>query len=310
MTVIYAPGCEGYPLHLAIRQSYLKEATPADVKYKYLDGFGDSSPAKTLGTLAHKCLLEPEKFAAMRALPAGSRAKSDDVDAMIKAVEAICNDFNCFPDPLAPDAKLPERKAYLDACIANCQAAGVSFIDDADLPTISAIVNAVRAIPEARAMLDHPLAIKERTFVWRGPDGVVRQMTPDLLIPPCEACEGGAILDLKTTRCATDDAFGRDVLSYFYHWQAEWYSQGFQAFYGTRPDWYWLAVRSEPWHHAWLMSPPAGLLESAKQEYRPRFEALVSALATGNFPGYPARSMVLPLPSWKQAQLNRWSENE
>ena len=303
--IIYAPGCEGIDPATAIRQSWLKEPTPADVFHKYMAGNSDSSPAKSLGTNTHKYLLQPDAFAMLRVLPAGSRAKLDDVDAMIKAVEVIANDFNCFPDPMSDDAKLPERKAYLDACIANCQAAGVSFIDGSKLAPISAMVAAVREIPEARAMIEHPLAIKERTFIWRDVNGIARQMTPDLLIPPCEEYPVGIIPDFKTTSAVSADAFGRDAINYNYHWQADWYSDGFQAFFGVRNEWRWIAVRSEPLHHAWLFTPPAGLLESAPAEYQSRFEALANAIQTGTFPGYPKTAMELPLPSWKRNQLNR-----
>lgn len=46
----------------------------------------------------------------------------------------------------------------------------------------------------------------------------------------------GLVIDWKTTTSLSLASINHDIRKYKYHWQAKWYSEGFEALHGSKPD--------------------------------------------------------------------------
>lgn len=113
----------------------------------------------------------------------------------------------------------------------------------------------------------------------------------DCVAPP-------TILDLKTTRDASPEAFGRQSWGLEYHAQAAWYVDGWELATGKRLPYALVAVEKEaPWA-VQVYTVPEHVLEIGRQRYRDLLRRLVQCKADNQWPGYSTGPLELTVPRW------------
>jgi hypothetical protein len=106
------------------------------------------------------------------------------------------------------------------------------------------------------------------------------------------------IVDLKTCRDASIDAFGKAAWNFKYHVQAALYRDAVEAVTGARKRYVLLAVESEP---PFIVQPyvvPEHLLEQGRREYRDWLGMLAICREAKLWPAYGVDEMELTLPRW------------
>lgn len=315
MRILYAPGCEDLQLEQCTRQSALKAAQQSLLhcwhQYYSPNRTNDSSPAQALGTLTHCLTLEPGEFASRYIVaPTASRTSTDGCDALIEFYTATCEDrFLETPEFLG--GKLADKRSYISALEALLTGAGFSLVSQSDLDAATQMHANLWKIPGIAAVLSHPLCQTEVTILWRDPEtGLSCRVTLDIMVPPCPAFPCGIILDLKTTKDASFDAFRRDIEKYNYHWQADYYRRGFTALYGTVPPYGWAAVENTEPYLAAFYECEEDFMTIARREYLPLLVAISRAMETGVWPGYPIEPQKMGPSKWLARKHNMEGMND
>lgn len=109
---------------------------------------------------------------------------------------------------------------------------------------------------------------------------------------------GGALVDLKTTRDASPDGFGRQIWSLRYHTQAAVYQDGYFEATGKRLPFVLVAVETEPPHVVQVYRVPEIGLEAGRDEYRTLLGRLALCRAESKWPGYGEGEMEAEFPKW------------
>lgn len=109
---------------------------------------------------------------------------------------------------------------------------------------------------------------------------------------------GGTLVDLKTTRDASLEGFGRECWRLHYHTQAAWYSDGHYALTGKRLPYVLVAVEVTAPYVVQVYEVTELELELGRQEYRGLLEQLVECRAESKWKGYATGKQRLRLPKW------------
>lgn len=108
----------------------------------------------------------------------------------------------------------------------------------------------------------------------------------------------GAIVDLKTTRDASPEGFGREVARYEYHCQAAFYVDGYEAATGVRLPYVIVAVEAAAPHVVQVYRVPEDLLYLGRDRYRALLRRIHDARSNSSWPGYHTEPLDLTLPRW------------
>jgi hypothetical protein len=110
----------------------------------------------------------------------------------------------------------------------------------------------------------------------------------------------GGIIDIKTCRDASPDAFGRAAIRYGYHAQAALYTDGLAAvtLLGRPLPYSILAIESSPPYVAQVYRIHEEALELGRDEYRRCLERVSECRRAGTWPGYSEGPMDVQLPKW------------
>ena len=145
---------------------------------------------------------------------------------------------------------------------------------------------------------------KELSFFLKDPaTGLVLRARPDNILEK----KSGALylVDLKTTDCAQEYVFSRDIIKYGYHTQAAFYMDIYEQTTGRRPDGFIIVAIEKSRdcdYTTWAM--PEQVLAEASREYRSWLDQFKYCLSSNEWPGYPKSVIEFSLPSWKQQQIN------
>lgn len=220
------------------------------------------SDAQQLGTAIHAGVLEPDTFDAMvKVLP--------DVDKRTKA----------------------GREQVADFMLAMADAPDAVALSPADYSRALRSIEAVRAHPAARRLLDG--AQVEQSLFWvDGQYGV-----------PCKARidirSRGGMVDLKSTSDASPEGFARSVAAYQYHAQMAHYASGCEHVLGGSPDFVaFIAVETDPPHCVGVYALPGNAIAAGGALTALALERYKLMLDTGTAPGYPDTIETLRLPKW------------
>lgn len=110
--------------------------------------------------------------------------------------------------------------------------------------------------------------------------------------------ECGAIVDLKTTRNASQKSFGRDSFNFKYHCQAAFYVDGYLAATGKRLPYIIVAVEVEAPHVVAVYRLTDEQLAAGRDEYRSLLDRLYVCKSENKWGGYMESEQDLELPSW------------
>lgn len=176
-------------------------------------------------------------------------------------------------------------------------AAGVREILKADeWEQCERIRDAVHAHPIARSMLRNGQA--ECSATWEvDVDGVPVQARGRL-----DYARGGLLVDLKTTRDASPEAFGRDAFRLMYHAQLAWYADGLQVATGIAPAVKLIAVEKQAPYCVQVYDMQPETFRSGKELYMRLLRTLADCQARNVWPGYSETELPLLLPPWARIE--------
>lgn len=223
------------------------------------------SPAMIFGTAVHAGVLEPDTFATrVRKMP-------------------------------SLNLKRPRDREIAAEYYAEAAQAGAVVLSEPDYRRCLNTWHAIRKHPAAARLLRG--AIVERSLFWEDARYKV----------PCKArwdvfnTEHGAIIgDIKTTRDASPEAFGRDAANLFYHAQAGHYTSGGQH---LLPDlaidaFVFIAAENEEPHAVACYRVDSAAMMAGMHHADLAYLRYQEAVATGEFGFYPDTIETLALPRW------------
>jgi len=172
--------------------------------------------------------------------------------------------------------------------------------DDADL--IAGMQESVRANPHAAALLAD--GESEMSLFTRDPvTGVIVRARYDWLTA------AGQPVDLKTTKDASDDAFGKSVMNYRYHVQDVFYCDVWEWAFGEQPPpMLFLAVESDMPHCVAIHRIPEDFRQYARKLYRADLNLYAECLESGEWPGYDSSPHTTQMPGWAIAMIENETE--
>lgn len=261
----------------AVNQSLLKHFahSPAHARYEMLHP-SEPSASMTMGTAVHAAVLEPDRF------------KADYV--------------------VAP--KCDKRTNAGKAEWADFEAAnkGKDWLPEAEYQNALAMASAVRAHPQARALLDGR-GKNELTAVWLDEEtGVKCKARIDRLTTITDCIDGHdhnwpTIVDIKTTRDASRDKFAKSMIDYGYHIQAAFYIDGLYAIQPVNRLWHIIAVENVPPFGAAVYRIAPASIELGRAKYREHLRRYANCMESGVWPGYPQDIVELDVPAWALREL-------
>lgn len=234
----------------------------------------EPTPAMKLGTAWHAAVFEPEEFAANYiALPAGL------------------------------DRRTKEGKALFE----DVMASGKEPLAAADFDRVVAMAKSAREHPIARVIFSQPGGKAETSLFWVDEEtGVQCKIRPDYMVPPCDLFPNGLIIDGKSTEDASADGFAKAIWGWAMHYQAAFYTDGFQQAFNTfkPPAFLWLAQEKESPYACAVYSASADVVEYGRREVRRLTRLFAECAANDNWPAYPTTVGDIELPPWAQKVIN------
>lgn len=183
----------------------------------------------------------------------------------------------------------------------NEKVGGRTVVEADDYDRACRMRDAVHAHPAARVLLKQGIA--EKTLYFEEPEtGAKCKCRPDFIgvMPNNEHM----LIDLKTTSDASPDSFGRSALSWRYHVQAAFYSEGFYYATGNFPQIFGFVVveKEYPFAVACYYADER-TLELGHNAYMKNLQTYLDCLQSGVWPGYSEKLERLALPEYIFKQL-------
>ncbi len=241
------------------------------------------TPAQRWGTLVHLRALEPGRFA---------------------------DEVACTPPhmPERPQARSVNAKNPRPEVIAAATAwarfdaenIGKEMVDAAELGKLSAVQAALMAHPSAGRLLlagGHT----EASMFWQDPDTGLRCRARTDRIHASDQF----ILDVKTTKDASAEAFSRDAWSYRYDVQAAFYLDGYRAITGIDGKFIFVCVENDAPHLVACYVATPEMIEAGRARYRRDLATYAACVESGQWPGYGDAVLPLDLPVWASKSLNQ-----
>jgi len=308
-------GSSGFKL-LQKSPAHFFEASPMNPKRERKD------PTKymLMGTAWHTGIWEPELFASTYAAkpdihPATTLAKM--LDVALADFEAFKSTHVAIPDGISKTTK--EGKALL-AELASEGKTGIEaevhakilelapslvgkvLLSADDLADVRAMSNAAEVHPVTRVIKSLPGGLGEASIFWVDKQtGAPCRIRPDWHVPPGHPMfPNGLIVDGKSNDDSSKEGFARSAWNSEMYFQAAFYSDGFQAHYGTKkpPVFAWLGQERDRPYATQYHSAPADFVEYGRRKYRPLLALFAECLRTGQWPGYSEKVQALEVPGW------------
>lgn len=218
--------------------------------------------ALSLGSLIHMAVLEPEEFFR-------NYDRAPD-----------------FGDGTTKEGKA-KKKEYLASIGPNQK-----WVSYKDYQIIEGIGNSIANNLVARKLLIGGVA--ERTGYYQDPSTHIQcKIRPDYYNPITNI-----LVDLKTTRNCSYDAFARDTADYRYDFQMAMYSLGIQIIDGIRPTPVILAVEKKPPYEIAVYRMGKLTINYGLDDYYRAMTLLERCLKNNTWPMVDSSSRTLELPQW------------
>jgi hypothetical protein len=192
---------------------------------------------------------------------------------------------------LAPEINKRTAAGKAEAEAFAAANAGKVVLSPDDWERCEQTIAAVRRHPSASQLLDG--GERELSLFWNdGKYGV-----------PCksrfDAFNHNIIIDLKTCQDASPETFARTIAQYLYHVQAAFYFSGAEHVLNATPAAFaFIAVETEPPFAVACYALPANAILAGAHLANVALERYASALASGEWPGYPEEISIIKLPAW------------
>lgn len=250
----------------------------------------DIHPATTLAKLLDVALADFEGFKATHvALPEGLKTTTKEGKALIAELDA--------QGKTGIDAETHARILELAPSLI-----GKVLLSADDLADVRAMAHAAEIHPVTQVIKSLPGGMGEASIFWVDKDtGAPCRIRPDYHVPPGHKMfPNGLIIDGKSNDDSSREGFARSVWNSEMFYQAAFYSDGFQAHYGTKepPVFAWLGQeRDGPYATQYHSATPA-LVEYGRRQYRPLLAVFAECLRTNQWPGYPTQVTALEMPGY------------
>lgn len=166
---------------------------------------------------------------------------------------------------------------------------GKDILTAAEARAVQDLANAIRSDATAEKYVSGGRA--EVTVLWEE-SGIRCKGRLDF------AANCGALVDIKTTRDASPEGFGREVWRYQYHVQASWYRHGWEKATGTRLPFVFVAVEADPPHVVQVYRVPEPIMDLGTERWTALLEHLAFCRQESRWPGYFDGEGELELPRW------------
>lgn len=156
------------------------------------------------------------------------------------------------------------------------------------------ISESVRSHPAASRYLSSKDAVTESTIRWRHPIGIDCKGRTDWM-----DLGSNTIMDLKTSRDASEFEFGRSAAKYAYAARAAFYADGFKTCYGELPSFVLVAVEKDPPYAVAVYRVPEFVIDSGRRAYEKLLGRLKNCRDNDRWPGIAGDMETdLVLPEW------------
>lgn len=245
----------------AISKSDLDLIAKSPMHYKLSkENKPDQTAAMLLGSVTHKLVLEPEKFA---------------------------DEYIVAPDV---DKRTKEGKAKWAEFISEVD--NLTVIDSEMYEQAKAIATAVYNHPVAAKLLQGGQA--ELSYFWLDND-IECKCRPDYLREDIKT-----VIDFKTTQCSSPEEFTKSAYNYRYHVQAAWYLNGLKACDVDVENFIFIAVETKPPYPVVVYVADELMIKLGRIEAAENLETYRKCLASDIWYGYEETPKVhsLSLPDW------------
>jgi hypothetical protein len=254
----------------AVHFSTLKEFARSPAHYKAaLQSPKEATDAMEIGTAYHLLALEPERVSERIAVWRGETRKGPE-----------WNDF-C-------DERLGRTFKLVADAVRGFAAAGKVLLSAEDFETAKAMAASVRASPQAKPYLATGMA--EVTLQWEE-QGIKCKGRADFV--------GSALVDLKSTRSAAMEPFGKQMWDARVHAQLAFYRSGL----GKPLPCVLIATENVFPYVTQVYRLTEAQLEQGRGEYSAWLATLKQCEATKHYPGYWPTETELVFPKWTNPEV-------
>jgi len=187
--------------------------------------------------------------------------------------------------------------------VKSIKAAGLQPVSHADFRIIKAMHKALVEHEFAHGAFQNGLS--EKSLYWRDElTGIWCRSRNDFLPQ-----KNRIIADYKTTRCAAPAALEKDIYTYKYHQQADWYLEGVRALKLIKDPVFLFVFQEKtpPYLVTCIVCSNAALLWGKKANRKAR-EVFADCIESGTWPGYVSDITTLDLPNYAEYQLTDQEE--
>lgn len=255
-----------YHASVGYSKSHLDKVADSELSYWHHYLNPDRKPAEqsddlVLGSATHSAVLEPDLFS---------------------------KEFLVLPDL---DLRTKNGRAERDAFVAAHPGASIITVDQRE--TALAIATAVRRHPVAGRLFVGGRA-EQSYFAMDRETGETIKCRTDYFIE-----SAGMIVDLKTTKDASDDGLGKAVANFRYDLQPPWYQDVFEALYDEAPPyWVFVFVEKTPPYNINVVYPTPDQIAAARVVARRDFLKILECKRTGVWRDYATEIKPMPIPAW------------
>lgn len=233
--------------------------------------------AMDLGNAIHCAILEPERF------------KTDYVMSPRNAPR--------YPSDVQRTAKKPSPESIISVEFwthFEAKHKNKTIISPDEMAIARKLTRRVRKHPAAQVLLENGDA--EIVLIWIDePTGLLCKARLDWLT-------SGAILDFKSTRDASKDAFQKQIANMEWDVQAGFYSDGFKALFGEDPAFIFGALEKDGPSDAYY-SASDEMIELGRSIYRKRMDTLLACKRDKKWPGYSDEIQPIGPTPWRLKEL-------
>lgn len=250
-----------YHADLAVSKSDLDLINRSPAYYKYAkENPKEQTAAMLLGSVVHKLVLEPERFADEYVVaPAVDKRTKKGKDEWKEFIDSIDNE---------------------------------TVIDRETYETAKLLASSVRNHPIAARLLQGGQA--ESSYFWEE-NGIKCKCRPDYLRTDIKC-----VIDLKTTQNGSPDSFTKSAYDYRYHVQAAWYLRGLRACGVDVENFIFIAVEKEPPYTVCVYTADELMIKLGNIIADENFRTLCECMKSDNWYGYENTPIIhsLSLPDW------------
>lgn len=264
----------------------LLRRSPAHLKASIDNPDDDATPAKILGRAIHKVILEPDAFASLYVC-------AERCSATTQKGSRCTNNGSIFTGA-----------AWF--CGVHASSTGglmrVEVLSPADYATCLKIRDSVFAHTAARKLLKSA-GQGELSLAWNDRDtGILCKARIDF---HSTTFAGGALLDVKSTTDAGEEAFARAIDAYGYHRQGALYLEGAEKIELEACHFVNIAVEKEPPYAVALYRLDEDTILRGANQLHLLKARYAECLRTNTWPAYSDKVRDISLPEWSAKRIDQ-----